>query len=222
MTARSLATTCTRINGAWTRQITIFVGRSVDEIQLTGTISLEASRLVAGNITAGVHHSPPNRTSKARNMARPEGLAPPTLCLEARSSNQARRAAMHSVGSDARFFVKSLKTFLKGSFFRSAVVPGKFISLGVDLFFVAFQFPHPSVGAWNIVLVVDAVKFETAIVADILKLISSVAVVIDSSSFFVRHCSPLSKRNSLRVYTAFWVACQVRAAFAVVRLWKTP
>ncbi|MGC2258384.1 MAG: hypothetical protein WA594_08775 [Candidatus Sulfotelmatobacter sp.] len=44
MTARSLATTCTRINGAWTRQITIFVGRSVDEIQLTGTISITPCR----------------------------------------------------------------------------------------------------------------------------------------------------------------------------------
>jgi beta-glucosidase len=39
-------------------KFTIFVGRSVDEIQLTGTISLEASRLVAGNITARAHHSP--------------------------------------------------------------------------------------------------------------------------------------------------------------------
>jgi hypothetical protein len=99
-------------------------------------------------------------------------------------------AFLLSVGLDARYFGKSFETSLKGFFFRSAVVPDKLISRRVNLFIVAYQFPRPSVRSLHVIFVPTA-KMKTANVAVVAKLLSSDAVVIDSSLFFVCHWSPL-------------------------------
>jgi hypothetical protein len=114
-----------------------------------------------------------------------------------------------SVGFDARFIFKSFETVLKGVFFRSAIVSDKFISRRVDLFFIAYQFPRPSVGRGYVVFVVPTAKIKTAIVAVVTKLNSSNATVSDSSLFLVCHWSPLLKWNRPRVYSAFEIVCQV-------------
>jgi hypothetical protein len=91
--------------------------------------------------------------------------------------------------------IKSFKTILKGSFFRSAVTLGKFISRRVDIFSVSSQFPCPSISTCNKVSVVVTTKVERARIAEIIKLASRVAVVIDSPSLMF-HVVFVSAENS--------------------------
>jgi predicted PurR-regulated permease PerM len=81
-------------------------------------------------------------------------------------------------------FVPGVAQFVRNS---PAAVSDKFISRRVDLFFVAYQFPSPSVGSGYIIFVVPAAKVKTAIVAVVTKLNSGTAVVIDSSLVSTRH-----------------------------------
>ncbi len=138
--------------------------------------------------------------------------------MVSRPSNQIvklTRLSRHtSVGLDARFFGKSFETSLQGFFFRSTVVSDKFISRRVDLFFVAYQFPRPSVSSGYVIFVVPTAKMKTAIVAVVTKLNSSMAVVIDPSLFFVCHLVTSTEvESSLSLRRTWRLACQVTTSF---------
>jgi len=87
-----------------------------------------------------------------------------------------------SVGFNTRLLIKSFKTILKGSFFRSAVTSDMFTSRRVDFFSVSGQFPCPSISNCHRVFVVITPKVERAKIAEIIKPASRVAVGIDSPS----------------------------------------